>query len=175
MTYATPFNGRAKTVERSFGTLAGRFCKLFESYCGRSPQHRPEDVERPAANLYTPEQIAHLFGLWVAERYHAAPHTGLNNETPDTVYARELTSVRRCDAAALRLLMTPISDVRTVGKNGITVNARHYLPDPYIAIGTDVRFRTTENPREIAVYDARGVKLLAHATLVEKEKDIRTV
>ena len=44
MIYATPYHGQAKTVERFFGTMEDRFCKLLPTYLGKDAKQRPENM-----------------------------------------------------------------------------------------------------------------------------------
>jgi len=46
VTWALPFNARAKVVEPWFRIQAEQFDKCWETYCGRSPEARPEDLKK---------------------------------------------------------------------------------------------------------------------------------
>jgi putative transposase len=76
------------TTERFYGTFQGRFSKLQPTYCGNSPQTRPECVEQlkcdPEA-VPTLDKVRRDFAAWL-DIYHRTAHGGLDGQTPLAVW-----------------------------------------------------------------------------------------
>lgn len=77
--FALPYNARAKVIERIFGIVCGKFSKLWPSYRGRSPEHRPAQASHYWNHpelLPTLEEFVAKFDQWLALVYHDAPSKG---------------------------------------------------------------------------------------------------
>ncbi len=77
--FCIPFEPGSKAIESWFGTLHERYDKLHDSYCGRDPQHRPEDLyarlRRGGVELPTLPTVRQTFARYVAA-FHQRPHSG---------------------------------------------------------------------------------------------------
>ena len=64
--YATPYNAKAKSVERFFRTLEERFNKLFPTYLGKDAKDRPENMRISNAKIanVAPEIKEYLKVCW---------------------------------------------------------------------------------------------------------------
>lgn len=131
MIYATPYHGQAKTVERFFGTMEDRFCKLLPTYLGRDAKQRPENMrvtfdklkdEAPTMEKF----IEHLTNYF--EEYNNTPSNGIdmNGKCPEQVYYENLHTKNEVrDKSILRILCGTFVE-RTVQKNGVRYQDRFY-------------------------------------------------
>lgn len=97
--HAWPFHGQSKPIERLFNTISTQFCKLFDTYCGRSTVEKPEDLARrlKAGQAPTLEEFARAFADWVEPAYNArAGHRGdaMDERSPNQAFTAQL-AVRR--------------------------------------------------------------------------------
>ncbi len=127
--HTNPYAARSKgRCERWFGTMHSQFCKSWPSYCGRSPENKPDDVDQwmqEKGNLVpTFEEARTAFALFV-QGYNAS--TEHNKEdmagmSPDQMYAERCTIERRLvDPVILDMLLQKWMKTVTVNRNGITI------------------------------------------------------
>ncbi len=135
--YAIPYAAWSKgTIERWFGTFHGGCGKTFATYCGRSPQHKPECLKairagrgRPAvgglscvdtSDVPTLDDAARRIGDYI-DTYHRTPHTGdgMRGRTPLQVWATA-GSLRKAEPDALAFLMGVRGAYKVTG-NGVTL------------------------------------------------------
>lgn len=148
VTHAWPYHGQSKPIERFFGTLADRFCRLVPTYCGNSPANKPDDLQLQIERGHAPTlvELTDRFAAWLAGDYHAAPHSGdaMDGRTPDVVFATYLATKITADPAVLDwLLLAPTQPVK-VGQNGVTYRSRQYgrgEPALMAWLGKEVRLR----------------------------------
>jgi len=190
VTFALPFNARAKVVEPFFRLVADRFDKTWQTYCGNKTERKPEFVKtllssarakRPdewAVAGYDLERFAAAFDAWVTGDY------GLR-ESPSSAAKplsalRAFEDLRAADFRATRpadedlaMLLLPSKAV-SVQPNGLWVPAhgRFYwsddLQDRAGASGRDRARRVTYrfdplDASRIWVFDAESGKFLAEA------------
>ncbi len=138
MIYATPYHGQAKTVERFFGTMEDRFCKLLPTYLGKDAKQRPENMRVTFDKLKdkapTMEKFIELLTKYF-EEYNNTPSSGIdmNGKCPEQVYCENLhtkTEVR--DKSILRILCGTFEE-RTVQKNGVQYQGRFYYHSELLA------------------------------------------
>lgn len=138
MIYATPYHGQAKTVERFFGTMEDRFCKLLPTYLGKDAKQRPEDMRVTFDKLKdkapTMEQFVKALENYFVE-YNNTSSGGIdmNGKCPEQVYYENLhtkTEVR--DKSILRILCGTF-DERIVQKNGVQYQGRFYYHTELLA------------------------------------------
>ena len=75
---ATPYNGRAKTIERAFRDIMQQFDKMFPDYLGSTPGGRnaaADWFDTHAEELPSMEQFCELFDNFIS-RYHQTPKQG---------------------------------------------------------------------------------------------------
>lgn len=88
--HATPYNARAKVVERFFGTMSLQFDRAQPTWLGNTPSAKPETIEALRAEherwrrgeverspFLTLAELEVKFTAWVAE-YMRQPHEGLS-------------------------------------------------------------------------------------------------
>jgi hypothetical protein len=185
VTWALPYNAKAKVIEPWFRLMSERFDRTFETYLGNKPERRPERVKAmtgKAEQYYndglTIEAVSEAFTRWVQDDM-------VHRECP--VECRKPLSTaeafHKCRAADfiesrppeqdLALLLMPSQRV-VVSKNGIYV--RHHdrlywsddLLDRAAASGRDTRRHIiyryrTDDDSHIYVFDALTGKYLCSA------------
>lgn len=138
MIYATPYHGQAKTVERFFGTMEDRFCKLLPTYLGKDAKQRPENMRVTFDKLKdkapTMEKFIELLTIYF-EQYNNTQSGGIdmNGKCPDQVYYENLhTKTKVKDENILRMLCGTF-DERMVQKNGVQYQGRFYYHTELLA------------------------------------------
>ncbi len=127
--WALKYHPQSKPIERLFGTVCEDFSKRFESYCGRNPESRHEELNgrlrAGAINLSTLGEVCDLFAAWV-EVYHNRPHggEGMKDRTPAEVFATNSIPKRTAPREVLDLLLMRIERAK-VGRNGVRVAWHH--------------------------------------------------
>lgn len=126
--HARPYRPQSKTIERFFGTVADRFARLFETYCGNSTSNRPADLYgehgQPGIldrhNAPTVDELAASFADWLDADYHHQPHSGdgMEGMAPAAVFANELKRKRVLADWQLAELDERTRPVK-VGRNGV--------------------------------------------------------
>jgi len=185
VTWALPYNAKAKVVEPWFRLMSERFDRTFPTYLGNKPERRPERIkamsgqaERYYNDGLTIESISEAFTRWVQDDM-------VHRECP--VECRKPLSTaqafQQCRAgdfvesrppeADLALLLMPSQRV-VVSKNGIYVkhHDRLYWSDDLLdrsaASGRDTRRHIvyryrTDDDSHIYVFDALTGKYLCNA------------
>lgn len=148
------FHGQSKPIERFFNTLEDRFGKLWETYCGNSPENRPEDYQKKLDGGQAPQlaDFIQAFSEWVENDYHARGHEGNNMDgrSPVAVYAGSWgeASKRTTTQEMLNLLLMKQTKPVPVKRGGsITCNKLDYgMGNPALIpwIGKKVYLRVDE-------------------------------
>lgn len=131
MIYATPYHGQAKTVERFFGTMEDRFCKLLPTYLGKDAKQRPENMRVTFDKLKdkapTMEKFIELLTIYF-EKYNNTPSGGIdmNGKCPDQVYYENLHVKNKVKDKSILRIFCGTFDERTVQKNGVQYQGRFY-------------------------------------------------
>lgn len=131
MIYATPYHGQAKTVERFFGTMEDRFCKLLPTYLGKDAKQRPENMRVTFDKLKdkapTMEKFIELLTIYF-EKYNNTPSGGIdmNGKCPDQVYYENLHVKNKVKDKSILRILCGTFDERTVQKNGVQYQGRFY-------------------------------------------------
>lgn len=131
-----PYHGQSKPIERFFGTVCERFSKLWETYCGSSPQARPENLTRhrgiagqlELGKAPSLEEFTAGFSEWLDADYHGRMHLGdaMNGQSPAAVFEECLQSKRCLDSETLLFACMPRTKPVKVGRHGVTANGLHY-------------------------------------------------
>ncbi len=135
--YAIPYAPWSKGIlERWFGTFEGRCGKMFASYCGRSPQHKPQCLQAvregrgravagglscvDTSDIPTLDDAARRIGDYI-DTYHRTAHAGdgMRGRTPLQVWATAGT-LRKAEPEALAFLASVRGAYKVTG-NGVTL------------------------------------------------------
>lgn len=158
--FATPYNAKAKPIERFFGTFESRFGKRFITYAGSDAKKRPERLKDIPLDQYpTIDKFAAAVEAYMIE-FNNTKHSGqgMNNQPPEQVYFENLKVKRQiADPEILRLLCGRVEE-RTISKSGISIFNNTYWHD---ALAEHMNERVTvtydpENLNELFVFDADG-------------------
>lgn len=97
VSFAEPYHGQSKPIERWFRELAEGFCKRYETYCGSNTVEKPEDAKLYFAKINKMEkrkvevtfkdvarQIDSFINNWNATHKHSGD--GMEGKEPDTVF-----------------------------------------------------------------------------------------
>jgi transposase InsO family protein len=173
VSFAIPYNAKAKPIERLFATAAGQFSKTIPTYCGKDTQSRPEELKWKLEQqsvidiAYNFESLAEVFGRWV-QAYNNTAHSGAGMEgrSPNQVMNMRL-SKRVISSDILDMLMCIWSGKLKVGKNGIRFKGLlygQYEPRLLQQFGRIVR--VAYNPSDLrclTVYDSESLQRLCVA------------
>ncbi len=166
--HATPYNAKAKPVERWFGFYESDFGKLQPTYTGRNPQEKPERLERElkAGSAPTLEEYSARASEWIDSIYHANhQHSGhgMYLRTPDAVYAASLVEKRMVPEADLNDCLAIPGKLVTVGSNGIRLKGRLYgQGDPTLGSFFGQKVEPRYDPADItwcSIWSADGIHL----------------
>ena len=159
---------QSKPIESNFKTVCQRFSKLFDSYCGASPDTRPEhfyaDLRAGAVDVPGIERFRELFGQWLSDVHHRTPHTGdsMDGRTPLDVFNDNPIAKRTAPRAVLDFLLMRTERVK-VSKNGVRYRGQHYgqgRPELLPLIGRDVLIKVDPTDAGyVFVCDLAGRKL----------------
>jgi putative transposase len=127
--HALPYNPQAKPIERFFGTVCSRFSVMFATYCGRSPEAKPDDLGEKLKRGAAPElrDFAAAFTNWL-EEYHAAAHAGdgMDGRSPRDVFDVCLIKRRTLQAELADLELMKQSRPLKVQRNGVNWKGVYY-------------------------------------------------
>jgi putative transposase len=136
--YATPYNARAKVIERFFLDFQESFEKLIPSYIGTSIENKPaymkrnEKLHQQLHHNFTPtmEQALSLVREWLKFK-HSQPCPNMPNKTIQEV----LDSIPKqniCEEKLDDLMMA--QEVKHIGRNGIRFLKADYFNDELYGI-----------------------------------------
>jgi putative transposase len=173
VSFAIPYNAKAKRIERLFDTIDTQFSKTFDLYCGKDTRRKPEDLvdklKNPATirEAITFEKFISLFASYV-EVYNSNSHSAkdMQEQSPDEVFqSRRIHRVLA--AGVVDLLMRVWSRELTVGKNGVQFKGIYYgqyNSELLVHHGQKVKLSYDPNDlRKVYVYDAVTFKLITIA------------
>ena len=174
VSFAIPYNAKAKPIERFFDTFDRQCIKAFETYCGKDIPRRPADLqnmlqdEAVIARAETLETFADRAGKYFTDTYNRSAHTGdgMDGRSPDDVMnTRE--SQRAIAEGVLELLMRVWSGELTVGKNGVKFKGIWYGQyDQELLIRQGHKVRVAYDPDDVSkiwIYDSKTMKLITRA------------
>ena len=138
--YATPYNARAKVIERFFLDFQEGFEKLMPSYIGTSIENKPawmkrnEKLHKAMHEKYeftpTIEQAIALINKWL-EYKHSQPCTNAEGKTVKEVL--DEVKKQNIDEKNLDDLMMA-QEVKTIGRNGIRFLKADYFDEELYGI-----------------------------------------
>lgn len=142
VTYAIPYNARAKPIERLFDTLEDDFGKFYPSYAGSNAKKKPEDLKNlDIMEMITMEEFIEHHKKFIEDIYNNAPHSGnsMDNKSPNYWYANLDFSKRMMADETLYFTLMRTSRPRKIQKEGIRFNKEYYLnPEYQNYVGTEV-------------------------------------
>jgi transposase InsO family protein len=154
--YTEPYRGQSKNIERFFGFCAQEFDKSFDSYLGSNTCDRHDQSKvylgsfegaplRPIEELPTLEETRNLFARF-EESYnskHNHSGQGMDNRTPDVVYAENLRGRRDIPAEYQKYVWTR-REIKTVQQNGVKSEGTwYYNEEMWRIIGQEVELRVS--------------------------------
>lgn len=135
VTYAIPYNAKAKPIERVFNTFEEQLGKKYPSYAGSNAKKRPEDLkDLDIMDYITLEEFIEQHNKYVYEIYNNTPHHGdsMFNKTPNHMYSTLDFPLRKVSKDVLYFCLMRVKGTRTVQRNGITFNGVHFYNDSCI-------------------------------------------
>lgn len=158
VTYAIPYNAKAKPIERVFNTFEEQLGKKYPSYAGSNAKKRPEDLkDLNIMDVITLEEFIVQHNQYVYEIYNNSGHSGdaMYGKSPNQVYADEPFTIRRASKEVLYFSLMRVKGQRTVQRNGITFKGIHFYNDNcinYIGQKVTARYDPTK-PEILYVFD----------------------
>jgi putative transposase len=173
VSFAIPYNAKAKRIERLFATIDSQFMATFDLYCGKDTKRKPEDlVEKlkdPATirNAISFEKLESLFASYV-DVYNANSHSAKDmlEQNPAEVFQNRRIH-RVLAPGVVDLLLRIWSRELIVGKNGVQFKGIYYGQyNAELLIHQGRKVRLSYDPddlRRAYIYDAATFKLITIA------------
>lgn len=158
VTYAIPYNAKAKPIERVFSTFEEQLGKKYPSYAGSNAKQRPEDIKGlNIMDVITLEEFVKQHNQYVYEIYNETGHSGdaMYGKSPNQAYADIPFTIRRASKEALYFSLMRVKGQRTVQRNGITFKGVHFYNDNcinYIGQKVTAKYDPTK-PEILYVFD----------------------
>lgn len=135
VTYAIPYNAKAKPIERVFNTFEEQLGKKYPSYAGSNAKKRPEDLkDLNIMDVITLEEFIEQHNRYVYEIYNETGHSGdsMYGKSPNQVYSEIPFTIRRASKEVLYFSLMRVNGIRKVQRNGITFKGVHFRSDSCI-------------------------------------------
>lgn len=153
--HCEPYHGQSKPVERWFETMEDSFGRAWDTYCGNSPQNKPEQLTIALERGKAPkiETFIEAFGTWLDAWHEGHKHSGdaMDGKTPAAVWTECLEFRRVANPKALPFLLMKCGKPVRVTRNGVTLNGLQYgfgERSLYEKLGQDVLLYS--DPRNVA-------------------------
>ncbi len=127
VTNATPYNAKAKLIERFFNTLEYTHCIHLSSYFGPDPQRRPERLKKASEQLKEeaiPFQEFSEHIAFVVDSYNNTPHSGdaMDGMSPCQAFQKFIGKpIKTAAPSMLAMYFKRTTRLLTVGRNGVRV------------------------------------------------------
>lgn len=127
VTNATPYNAKAKLIERFFNTLEYTYCIHLPSYFGADPQRRPERLKKASDQLKDEAMPFSEFSDYIATvigQYNNTVHSGdsMDSKTPCQAFKDFVVHpIQTAVPSMLAMYFKRTSRLITVGRNGVRV------------------------------------------------------
>lgn len=174
-THVWAYHGQSKPIERFFGTVCARFSKLWETYCGKDTQSKPENLQQQleAGKAPTLQELSDAFADWLANDYHGRMHLGdsMNGQTPAQVFDQCLIEKRAISDEMLEFACLPRTREIKVGQHGVTwhgLSYGKYEPAMQRIVGERVVLAIDEKSINAVLVLTPGGKLICRAQLNKK-------
>lgn len=158
VTYAIPFNARAKPIERFFDTIEKNFGKFYPSYAGSNAKNRPENLkDLDIMDMITLEEFIKQHTVFIEEIYNNSTHSGdsMDNKSPNYWYNNIDFKKRIMSSEALYFTLMRTTRPRKIQKEGITFNKELYINmefQNYVGVEVFARYNPTK-PEIIYIFD----------------------
>lgn len=173
VSFAIPYNAKAKRIERLFATIDSQFTATFDLYCGKGTKRKPEDLvdklKDPATvrEAVTFEKFISLFVSYI-DVYNSNSHSAkdMQEQCPAEVFqSRRIHRVLA--AGVVDLLLRVWSHELTVGKNGVQFKGIYYGQyNAELLIHQGRKVRLSYDPddlRKVYIYNAATFNLITIA------------
>lgn len=173
VTYAIPYNAKAKPIERVFNTFEEQLGKKYPSYAGRNAKQRPEDSkDLDIMDVITLEDFIEQHNTYVYKIYNETAHSGnaMHGKSPNQAYSDISFTIRRASKEMLYFSLMRVKGQRTVQRNGITFQGIHFYHNDctdYIGQKVMARYDPTK-PEILYVFDTNE-RFLFVAEEVQKQ------
>jgi len=173
VSFAIPYNAKAKRIERLFATIDSQFTATFDLYCGKDTKRKPEDLVEKLKDPGTIhkgisfEKFESLFASYV-EVYNVNAHSAKDMEEQSPIEVFQSRRIHRILVpGVVDLLMRVWSRELMVGKNGVQFKGIYYGQyNRELLIHQGRKVRLTYDPddlRKAYIYDAATLKLITIA------------
>lgn len=174
VSFAIPYNAKAKPIERFFDTFDRQLCKTLETYCGKDVPRRPEDIknilqdEAAISRSFDLDTFAARACEYIETIYNRSAHTGdgMEGKSPEQVMSTRGLK-RIILGEVLDLTMKVWSGELIVGKNGVKFRGLwygQYKQELLVRQGHKVRVAyDPDDVSKVWVYEAKTMKLITDA------------
>lgn len=160
--WAIPYNAKTKVIERFFRTLRTEFSVWFRGYRGKNTIEKPEILakQRSRGDVVKFDDLKLLLRQWIDVEYcQNRPHRGLENRTPNQVFAEKRIEKRTVRDEELLWLCSEHPRTLKVGRDGIYFMNDYYWSEKIAReyFGKNIKLRFIEdNPNRIFVMNEQG-------------------
>jgi putative transposase len=173
VSFAIPYNAKAKRIERLFATIDSQFTATFDLYCGKDTKRKPEDLvdklKDPATirEAISFEKLETLFASYI-EVYNTNSHSAKDMQEQSPAEIFQSRRIHRVLApGVVDLLLRVWSRELAVGKNGVQFKGIYYgqyNAELLIHQGRSVRLSyDPDDLRKVYIYDTATFKLITIA------------
>jgi putative transposase len=166
VTFAKPYNAKAKNIERFFKTFQEDFERFISSFRGSKIGDKPADLQRHEKWIkknrerkpLLMEEAMRMIDFYVMNFYANTPHKGLNGKTPLEVWnSAQIDESRLINPEKLNYLMLS-REIKRINNNGITfTKLLYYNPKLIKHVGQPCIIRYDfRNINLIKVYDKKN-------------------
>lgn len=153
VTWATPYNGKAKPIERFWQTLTAmaKRTEFVGAYCGNKIDNRPEEHDiKNAVDVSLFERLLHE----EIEAYHARAHRGdsMDGRSPRQVYEALMAStvVRQPAASQVRRCTLAAQPIKLNRHGEFFILENRYGSDACAALPRHVKYTAYYDPNDTA-------------------------
>ena len=157
---SSPYNGRAKTIERAFRDMMQNFDKMFPDYLGSTPAGRnaaADWFDSHAEELPSLEQFCTLFDQYISA-FHSTPKNGKIHGGKSPAELWEQREVRPAmSAEQLHFAFLKPEDIRTVTRGpAVSFNNTLYYSDA-VTVGEKVLVKSDHiDPTHVYLFTIDG-------------------
>lgn len=174
VTWATPYNGKAKPIESAWNVVAENVDKRREfvgAYCGNAPHNKPETHDTSKA---VPIELYERILREEIEAYHQREHRGdgMEGQSPMQVYERlspDCIAVQPTELQLKCCLLTA-QQVTLTREREIVVLGNRYGSDELLALNSKgpftARYDPQDSTRPVHLFD--GERFLMEVPLIAK-------